>query len=273
MCRRLRHSDGGSSIGDCSSSSRPLTGRPVFCVNRRTSRSSDKEIGRDLARQNIRYVGAHFSPTVFGQRCLHNLLPALRTGLDATPSVDVRLIAELGRNLGPAGAMRTLDQVAELRELKIVGIGLGRFKPQYANELFRRGYRGARGLGFGRQRTRANRPVRRGVWGAIHTLEQTASAMRRAPSRTPSSYGTWRNNEFLWSSVPLSNVRTAVVTSVANHPLRRYFDAGIPVSLNTDDPLFSAAPCVDEMAAATGARSLLATTLNGSSSRRLRCRG
>ena len=29
-----------------------------------------------------------------------------------------------------------------------------------------------------------------------------------------------------------------LITSVDAHPLRRYFDAGIPVRLNTDDPLF-----------------------------------
>ena len=37
---------------------------------------------------------------------------------------------------------------------------------------------------------------------------------------------------------PLSNVRTGVIKSVEVHPLRQYFDAGIPASLNTDDPMF-----------------------------------
>ena len=37
---------------------------------------------------------------------------------------------------------------------------------------------------------------------------------------------------------------------MATYPLRRYFDAGIPVSLNTDDPLFFGNSLVDEMIAA-----------------------
>jgi adenosine deaminase len=37
---------------------------------------------------------------------------------------------------------------------------------------------------------------------------------------------------------PLSNLRTGVIKSIEAHPLRQYFDAGIPVTLNTDDPLF-----------------------------------
>jgi len=37
---------------------------------------------------------------------------------------------------------------------------------------------------------------------------------------------------------PTSNVRTGAVSSIEAHPLRRLFDAGIHVTLNTDDPTF-----------------------------------
>ncbi len=33
-----------------------------------------------------------------------------------------------------------------------------------------------------------------------------------------------------------SNVRTGAVGSLAEHPVRRLFDAGVPITLNTDDP-------------------------------------
>jgi aminodeoxyfutalosine deaminase len=35
---------------------------------------------------------------------------------------------------------------------------------------------------------------------------------------------------------PVSNVRTGVVRSLAEHPIRRFMEAGILVSVNTDDP-------------------------------------
>jgi hypothetical protein len=35
---------------------------------------------------------------------------------------------------------------------------------------------------------------------------------------------------------PISNVRTGVVPSIADHPARRYFDLGLRLSVNTDDP-------------------------------------
>ena len=37
---------------------------------------------------------------------------------------------------------------------------------------------------------------------------------------------------------PTSNVRTGVVGSFGEHPLRRYFDQGLLVTLNSDDPAF-----------------------------------
>jgi adenosine deaminase/aminodeoxyfutalosine deaminase len=37
---------------------------------------------------------------------------------------------------------------------------------------------------------------------------------------------------------PTSNLRTGVCASFAEHPLRQYFDAGLLVTLNSDDPAF-----------------------------------
>jgi adenosine deaminase len=36
---------------------------------------------------------------------------------------------------------------------------------------------------------------------------------------------------------PTSNVRTAVVPTFEAHPFRRFYDMGIPVTVNSDDPL------------------------------------
>ncbi|MGH9561361.1 MAG: adenosine deaminase, partial [Terracidiphilus sp.] len=45
---------------------------------------------------------------------------------------------------------------------------------------------------------------------------------------------------------PTSNVRTGVCPSFAAHPLRRYFDRGLLVTLNSDDPAFFGSDLVNE---------------------------
>jgi adenosine deaminase/aminodeoxyfutalosine deaminase len=45
---------------------------------------------------------------------------------------------------------------------------------------------------------------------------------------------------------PTSNVRTGVCPSFSDHPLRRYFDAGLLVTLNSDDPAFFGSDVANE---------------------------
>jgi adenosine deaminase/aminodeoxyfutalosine deaminase len=45
---------------------------------------------------------------------------------------------------------------------------------------------------------------------------------------------------------PTSNVRTGVCPSMAAHPLRDYFDRGLLVTLNSDDPAFFGSDLVQE---------------------------
>jgi adenosine deaminase/aminodeoxyfutalosine deaminase len=61
---------------------------------------------------------------------------------------------------------------------------------------------------------------------------------------------------------PTSNVRTGVCPSFAGHPLRRYFDQGLMVSLNSDDPAFFGSDVANEY--------LLAHTLQGFTRKELR---
>jgi len=45
---------------------------------------------------------------------------------------------------------------------------------------------------------------------------------------------------------PTSNVRTGVCPSFGEHPLRRYFDEGLLVTLNSDDPAFFGSDIANE---------------------------
>jgi adenosine deaminase len=67
---------------------------------------------------------------------------------------------------------------------------------------------------------------------------------------------------------PTSNVQTHVVPSLEEHPLVRYVEAGVPVTINTDNRLFSRTTVTDELlrvhqVCGIGADDLLEIVLNG----------
>ena len=145
--------------------------------------------------------------------------------------------------------MRTLEQVAEVRGSGIIGVGLGGYEPQYAHELFQAVYERARGFGF---RTTAHAGETAGppsVWGAVRALrvDRIGHAVRAIEDPELVRY-------LAEQRIPLElcltgNVRGGLVDSFSSHPVRRYFDLGIPISLNTDDPLFFGNSLVDEFVA------------------------
>jgi adenosine deaminase len=128
--------------------------------------------------------------------------------------------------------------MGEVKTLGVVGIGLGGFEPGFPPELFEATYERARVLGF---RTTAHAGEAGGpasVWGAVRALRVDRIGHATRAAEDPELIKHLVSRRIPLELCPLSNVRTRVITSIEAHPLRRYFDAGIPVSVNTDDPTF-----------------------------------
>ncbi len=141
------------------------------------------------------------------------------------------------RHFGPEEAARVFRKAAELRphHPSVVGIGLGGDERRTGAQPFADLYAEARQAGL-RLTAHAGESVGpEGIWGALNigverighglTAEQDPELMEILAER----------------QVPLemcvtSNVRTGCCTSLADHPLRRYFESGLMVTLNSDDP-------------------------------------
>jgi adenosine deaminase/aminodeoxyfutalosine deaminase len=139
------------------------------------------------------------------------------------------------RQFGPEKAQPVAELAARYKDRSVVGFGIGGDERQAAPELFRDVYADAAANGL-RLTAHAGETAGPGsVWGALNlpaerighgfTASQDAELVEALSTR----------------QVPVeicitSNLRTGVCATIAEHPVRNYFDQGVMVTLNTDDP-------------------------------------
>jgi adenosine deaminase len=196
------------------------------------------QVARDLARQNIRYAEVFYSPPDFFSAGLEpqRLTEAIRDGLRQVPEIEIALVADLVRDFGPQKGARLLACLNEVRHLGVIGIGIGGAEHKFPPEAFAPVFRQAREMGF---RTSAHAGEGAGpqsIWGAIRALEVDRIGHATRAVEDPQLVDYLAQKQIPLELCVLSNVRTAVIPDVASHPARTYYERGIPVSINTDDP-------------------------------------
>jgi adenosine deaminase len=209
------------------------------------------EVARDLRAQNIRYVEAFYSPPDFRRHGLtpQGLTDVIRKGLSQVQGVEVALVADLVRDFGPRLAATTLEQVAEVRELGVVGIGIGGSEHAFPPAPFARVYERARSLGL---RTSAHAGEAAGaasIWSALRDLQVDRIGHGTRAEEDPKLVDFLAARRIPLEMCPISNLRTGVVGSLAKHPVRRYFDRGLVVTVNTDDPKMFSTSLAEELRA------------------------
>ena len=193
---------------------------------------------RDLARQNVRYVEAFYSPSDFRRRGLEPqpLTAAIRDGFDRVPEIEIAMVADLVRGSELAVAARTLAQVDEVQELGVIGVGLGGSEQAFPPEPFAAIFAEARRRGFHTSVHAGEAAGAASVWGAIRSLnaERLGHATRAEEDAALLEYLV--EHQIPLEMCPLSNVATGVVPRYERHPVRRYFERGLMITINTDDP-------------------------------------
>ncbi len=193
----------------------------------------------DLARQNIVYAEAFYSPGDFASCGLQpqRLTEAIRRGLaQQNAAVTVSLVADLVRNYGPERGLRWLREIDEVKHLGVVGIGIGGSEQAFPPEPYAAVYREARERGF---RTSAHAGEAAGpesVWGALRWLEVDRIGHGTRAIEDAQLVALLAERRVPIEACPISNLRTGVVPSLDRHPIKSLFDAGVVVTVNTDDP-------------------------------------
>ena len=196
-------------------------------------------VARELSRINIRYSEVFYSPPDFAKYGLNpqEITRAIRKGIDLVPEVEVALVADLVRDFGPKMAEITLSQIREVTDQGVIGIGLGGSEQDFPAEWFADVFEHARKLGF---RTTAHAGEAAGsssIWSAINSLKVDRIGHGTRAFEDPKLVEFLSAHGIPLEVCPRSNVCTGAVNSIQKHPVRRYFEQGLSITINTDDPV------------------------------------
>jgi aminodeoxyfutalosine deaminase len=144
-------------------------------------------------------------------------------------------------------AERVFRKAAEMRAKypSIIGIGLGGDERQARSEPFRELYAEAASAGLRLTNHAGETTGPDAIWEALSIgSERVGHAL--SACQDSALVQDLRERELPLELNPTSNVRTGVCPSFAAHPLRQYFDAGLLVTLNSDDPAFFGSDVTNE---------------------------
>jgi adenosine deaminase len=203
---------------------------------------------QDMAKQGIRYAEMFFSPSLFIRRGLavQEVTRAIRAGLSQVPEIEIALVADLVRDYGPESEMVTLAQLKEVKGLGVVGIGIGGSEHAFPPAPFKRLYEAARSMGFHTNAHAGEAAGPGSIWDAVHQLGVERIGHGTRAWQDPELVAYLAEHRVPLEMCPVSNVCTQVVSSLPNHPIRQYFEAGLTVTVNTDDPKMFQTSLADE---------------------------
>ena len=192
---------------------------------------------RDLARQNVKYAEIFISPSTFRDKLdVRRIVEAISGSMDRNPEIRIGLIVDFVRNHGQDSELRALSEISEVRDLGIIGIGIGGSEKEFPPELFTDLFEKARNLGF---RTTAHAGEAAGadsIWKALRYLNVDRIGHGTRAAEDPALLDHLAEHKIPVELCPISNLRTRVISSLDEHPFRTFLERGIPVSINTDDP-------------------------------------
>lgn len=226
-------------------------------VNRCLSSSDDfalitRELGEEAAAQNVRYLEVTVSPGSHVKRGKltfeefhEGILDGAREARERW-GVEMRFIVDVVRASGMEHSWNTARWAASVAGDGVVGIGLGGTEvgnpPEDFAEMFDYGL--AAGLRSTPHAGETVGPV--SIWGALRALKAERIGHGIRAIDDPELVAELRERGITLEICPTSNVRTGAVASLAEHPIRRLYDAGVPLTVNSDDPPMFGTTMLDE---------------------------
>jgi adenosine deaminase len=199
------------------------------------------EFGADMARQNIRYAEVTFTP----QTNVSNTgLPfdAILEGLNdgrararAVFGVEMAWVLDIVRSM-PETRRAVASWAAGALDRGVVGLGLGGPEADFPPEPYADAFALARAAGLHSVPHAGEVAGPESVWGALRCLQAERLGHGVRSIEDPALLDHLRAQQRPLEVCPTSNVRLGFYASYDDHPIRRLWDEGLYVTVNSDDP-------------------------------------
>ncbi len=196
---------------------------------------------KKLHEQNVRHAEVYVSVGVVQWRGQEfaSLFEGLERGRQRGErdfGVSLYWIFDATRHFGVEEAQRVVEEAIRFRDRSVIGVGLGGDERRAGPEQFREVYEHAAKNGL-RLTVHAGETLGpESIWGALRGLKADRIGHGLHAMDDPELVRYLAEKKIPVEVCITSNVLTGCCATVAEHPVRRLFDAGVVVTLNTDDP-------------------------------------
>ncbi|GLS14561.1 MULTISPECIES: adenosine deaminase [Hydrogenophaga] len=151
--------------------------------------------------------------------------------------ISAALILCFLRHLSEADAFATLEAALPYRQ-HFIGVGLDSSEVGHPPEKFQRVFARCRDLGLRVVAHAGEEGPPEYMWQAIDLLKVDRIDHGVAAMQDPLLMAELAHTRLPLTVCPLSNLKLCVVDDLRDHPLKRMLDAGLCVTVNSDDPAY-----------------------------------
>lgn len=198
-------------------------------------------VASDLAAQNVRYAELTVTPYTSVIRGIDpaafvEAIEDARVAAERDLGLTLRWIFDIPGESGLEAAEGTLKVALEHGPSALVGFGLGGPEVGVPRPQFAPYFEAARAAGLHSVPHAGESTGAQTVWDAIRTLGAERIGHGIAAATDPELMAYLAANNIALEVCPTSNVATRCVPSIEEHPLSTLVAAGVPVTINSDDP-------------------------------------
>ncbi|MFE7872497.1 adenosine deaminase [Micromonospora humida] len=213
------------------------------------------EVARELARQQVRYAELTVTPYSHVRRGIPapafcEAIEDARRRAEADFGIALRWCFDIPGEAGLPAAEETLRISLDERPDGLVAFGLGGPEIGVPRPQFKPYFDQARAAGLRSVPHAGETTGPQTVWDALRELGAERIGHGISAAQDPELLAYLAERRIPLEVCPTSNVRTRAVTRIEEHPLRRLVDAGVRVTINSDDPPMFGTTLNDEYAVA-----------------------